>query len=641
MTSTSIQSLSRPDYSFKAYHAAQPASTHSKALGSNPALLGWLEDARTYYNDVMSGVNPMPDSAAWNEFLNQKQWAEMTAFGGSGGDDLGLDMGYDPEEDQGPTINGYDGVRGPNGWNYDTVQTHIGFTGDNTRNDVYGTDNTLSFDQPSAKNSFEITTDHGVQVLKVVTTTSTGTMVTYYDSWESADFKLNVLMADESKVSGLDSLPEELRNKIEVEKFDPNKKPEEVIQQSSLSGQAVEGEENAYYYEVESVDQSVDFRLKAGDNETHYVVGNSNISLPVSSHADVSEGPFEVNGDSYDYKIEVTHKDGSTDTIYTKKPFTVNVNAVEGYTTFNGAAVADDTVPESFQEIFTLNGQAGPAETVNERTLTDTKPDSTDGSEAIYNRSENVELHANFDDETQTHRITTPGSFTLHTDSYSDTVEINKLGDGSYHIIVYKGGEHDLSSVEIYFVNGASEINIDALPGNISGDASEDPIVTKSQVTEPTQAQEAAQWPKAEVLANVPSGSYSDWATEIVQRINSAFSNGNWARVEEYLNMIIGWSSGEDTDGAGRTSPKMNDAIRKVVTAIYIAAGSNRENFMQLLDLLPANIRQLMADKVTWNGNELDQRLDSEQWTSRETRNILLESLWDDEGVEGSEEDSE
>jgi len=601
MSVNTVQSLPRQDYSFKAYHSGNEASVKTKALG-NPALLDWLEEARDYYRGVMNGEYERPDPNAWQEFLNQKQWAEIQAFGNGGGDP-GMDLGYEPEE-QGPTVNAYEGEMGENGgWHYDMVHTDIGFTGDNSRNDVYGSDNTLTFEQPSAKSTFEMTMDHGVQVLKVTTTTSKGTMVTYYDSWESADFKLNVLQADETKVSGLEALPAELQAKINVEKYDPNKKPEEVLNQASITGKPVEGEENAYYYEVETVDQCVDFRLKAGDNETHYVVGDSNVSLPVSSHADVTEGPFEVNGDTYDYRIVVTHNDDSTDTIYVKKPFKVNVNAVEGYTTFNGEVPAEGAIPEAFEEIFTLNGEGTPEPEVDDRYASDTQPDDVDATsgEAIYNRSENVELHANFSDDTRVHRASLPGTFTLHTDSYEDTVEVNKLADGSYQILVFKGGVHDLANVEIYFVNGASEIIIDALPENISGDAVEDEILTQSLAPEPSE-DSASEWPAADqIISNIPTGlGHNDdwhggdesnaltWANMIDEQIKAGDA-ANWSEVERWIGAR---GNGHDQGSNG------DDIIRKFLTGLYLSAGSDREKFLRLLELLPPSLLNTMKGQL-------------------------------------------
>lgn len=633
MTTAALNQISRSfDYSNKAYLAStSDAPYQNKSLGRNPELMGWLEGAAAYYNAVQSGEIERPDPNTWNEFLNQRQWAQSQAYGTTGTDwgDPMMDTGGDYYSDQGPSqeaqVNAYGGEQGPKGsWNYDMIETNLGFTGDGSRNDIYGTQNTQNFEQPSAQVSFEITTDHGVQVLKQIVTTAKGTAVYFYDNYASPDFALAVNMADPTKVTGLDSLPADLQAKLKVEKYDPNKKPEEVINQSSVTGKAVEGEENAFYYEAETADQTIDFRLKAGENETHYTVGNSNISFPVSSTADVSEGPFEVNGSTYDFKTVVTHADGSTDTIYTKKPFTVNVNTVESYTTFDGVVPEDRKVPEAFEETFTLNGKVVEQAATDPRNENDTQPDDVVGNEATYNRSHDVELHANFEDETNIHHVSLPGTFTLHTDSFDDTVEVNKTDDGSFQIMVFKKGEHDLSKVEIYWVKGASSIDIDALPENISGDGADDPIIKKSLLPEGEVATDpASQWPHADsIVSNIPMGHNDDWhggddtnALNYANTVEEAWASGDWTTVKTW---IVDRGAGHDSN------VNSDDILRKYLTGLYLSVGSDREEFLKILRLIPD--KEVVQTWIDCLGSPTDKQ-DGDQFNDSGFRALLNESL--------------
>jgi len=329
----------------------------SKSLGTNPALAQWLEEANAYYNAVQSGQIKIPaeQQAAYVEFLNQRQWAMGSMYGGNAGAWGDPGMGGAAPQQQ---VNPYGGELGPDGnWNYDVVSTKLGFTGDNSRNDIFGTDNQINLDQPSAKVVCEETMDKGVSVLKVTVTTSKGTAVYFYENYQDPSFKLAISVPNLDNVTG----EENFAGKIEAKKFDPTQANKPDSPQSTMVGEPVEGQENSFYYEVESVDQTVDFHPKGGEvDESHYVYGNSTISTPVSSTVHVSKGAFPgPNGESYGYKVEVTHKDGKKDTYFLKDAFSCHINALNVTWDVDGVAGNDTVdagkVPDAVKEIFTTS----------------------------------------------------------------------------------------------------------------------------------------------------------------------------------------------------------------------------------------------------------------------------------------------
>ncbi len=119
---------------------------------------------------------------------------------------------------------------------------------------------------------------------------------------------------------------------------------------------------------------------------------------------------------------------------------------------------------------------------------TDTTPDSTVGNTATYNTSANVDVHTNFDDAVNTHRITAPGEVKIHTSSYADTVTVTRSGSEpnyTYTVIVVKNGNLT-EGVETYVVSGPpSKIIIDGLPAKINpiGAAATDPIIQRGLTT--------------------------------------------------------------------------------------------------------------------------------------------------------------
>ena len=91
-------------------------------------------------------------------------------------------------------------------------------------------------------------------------------------------------------------------------------------------------------------------------------------------------------------------------------------------------------------------------------------------------------------------------------------------------------------------------------------------------------------WPSIdEIQSNLPSNDDSEEETQnLLSKIDLANQSGNWSEAKNYL-------EGLDKDEA-------NDAIRKVLTALYKCAGSDLRILNGLLKMMPEEMRQAMID---------------------------------------------
>jgi hypothetical protein len=440
----------------KSYGTGKPAA---KAEGTGDQgggdLRSWYNDAKTFFDSVQNGTHQLTpeEQQGWQEFCQEYQWANGQLFGqGGGGWDPNAQGAGGPGGNGGPQggTNEFGGEMGPDGnYMYDTPggKTQIGFTGDNTRNDIYGDDNQLILDMPSAKVTYEETQDHGQPVLKVIVTTSHGTAAYYYSDYKSPNFKLDIQTLDPSKITG------PTITGVSTHTYDPVKASQPPTPQSDIQGSPTTDSAGkpATYYEATAADKPITFTPQAsgaGTSETHYVYGNSIIAIPLSSTANVQNaGPYEANaeGGPYDNKITVTHKDGSTDIFYTKKPpwgATINgvgdnisvggtetVDPTTGKTTITGATSMKGgaTNPAGFEGI-TINDQTAPQGTTHEG---DTAPDKTDGNlfgipVYTYNTQPDVTIHAGGTTASTFHDIYASGTVTISPETLQDPVVIDR-----------------------------------------------------------------------------------------------------------------------------------------------------------------------------------------------------------------------
>ena len=146
----------------------------------NSELAAWYEQAYAYHSAVVSGVEAKPNPSAWQEFLNQMDWASTQ---------LGAGSDWNP-------VPG--GVPGPNGTLvYSAPHAHIAFVGREGVHDIWSNDVTIDIASVSATVHAEITTDTRMsppmQVIKIVVTDpATGKTSTYYVHDVTTAIEINV-----------------------------------------------------------------------------------------------------------------------------------------------------------------------------------------------------------------------------------------------------------------------------------------------------------------------------------------------------------------------------------------------------------------------------------------------------------------
>ncbi len=120
----------------------QTPQTATKSLGGaakNQELAAWYEEAYLYYQNVQQGIEEMPEEAAWQEFLNQMQWAYGQLSGGVASGTWGNELGGTSGTAGNSGYNDpFGGVIGPDGTLfYDGGKTHLGYLGDGQVRDVF------------------------------------------------------------------------------------------------------------------------------------------------------------------------------------------------------------------------------------------------------------------------------------------------------------------------------------------------------------------------------------------------------------------------------------------------------------------------------------------------------------------------
>lgn len=623
----------------KAY-GTQDNSYASKFLGGSSDLGTWWEQANEYYTDVKNGKAEKPSEPEWQEFLNQMNWADQTLHPYGGNPDAAYmdDEGnYGDYGNQGPVINEFGGKEGPNkgSFNYDMVSTHIGFTGDNTRNDIFGTDNSIDLDTPSAQVTTEITQDHGVSVLKVIVKTSDGTAVYYYDDYTNPDFKLDINIPNINKVTGLTGLPAELQAKIHAKKFDPNAKPEEQVPESSVPGKPVDGQPNTYYYEG-TAGQVIDFTpVGSGPNGVTKIFdidSDANISLKNGDHVNVTLAPA---GSDYDFDMTITHKDGSKHVIHMNKPFKTNLNATKEFVTFdlNNDGVADGEagkVPTELKDYLTLNS-TGEAEEGAPLTEGDTAPDSVENGTANYTKSPDVDVHANYDDDVHMHNISAPGTVVIHGADYSDTMAVDY--DETTHtwtIAVFKGG--DMSQMETFIVKGGpnTKVVLDVMGvTSLTPDSETENVQIGLNGATGATNDEAATRGEAlpsreQILANLPT--YIQGRVDVQEFIvlfDAAVKSGlpeDWKKVKDKMSHMDG--------------DYVNDLVRSLITSFSNIVGGDFLKLQEMLKLIPADVRTHMRNQLGradegWDetDGDWDEKHEGEIWDSQGTEDVIDATL--------------
>ncbi|MCE9624712.1 MAG: hypothetical protein K8R69_04530 [Deltaproteobacteria bacterium] len=351
-------------------HGRGPAVTKSLSSGGyqDPALVSWFEQANAYYNAVMAGDpnSPRPDAQAWNEFLSQLEWAKQQlgygqpawdpSMGGMGGATSG-----GTQQGQNNAFGGIPGTM--DNWVYTSATSEIGFTGDGTH-DIWSNDFTLDVSPVSAQVTIEYTMDTRLQppeqVAKItVKDPATGTEAVYFvhDFDPAAGDTIKINTPDASQVTDTDGLA----TWGEFTQDAAGSKPE-----ASIPG--VEQPNGDLLYEPEFSGEVVDFFAQPGEDQTHIVYADANISVKPSDEVKFTTG---LDGQPI---VVVTHSDGSKDTYKIQKGYNVNVNVNEEY--------IQGEIPSIIQDRVTINGAAESTGTMNGDAIVEALLSATGRNEA-------------------------------------------------------------------------------------------------------------------------------------------------------------------------------------------------------------------------------------------------------------------
>lgn len=323
----------------------------AKQLGADPTLASWYEQAWAYYNAVQSGQVEAPDPAALQELIAQMNWAYQQLQGGGAGM-WDPTVGGDP---MGPPNNE------PQTIYYDYEENEMTATGEPVTHHSFGNEDTIIVPSMAAEISVVRVMSNDVQppteVWKVVVKNRiTGAEEVFISEADHLTIKAP---EPDKQIKG--NFPPD---QLSIEEYDMEKAGEKGSNGDIVS---IEGTLNKdtgeIEYEAASTNEAdtIDFNPKGtgveGDEETHRVWGNLNISVSPSDKVQVLDGA-DNPGDG-GYTIIVTHKDGSKDIIIAM-PGTrqVNINADPLNVTWGENAVSDPNgiVPEGFGDDITING---------------------------------------------------------------------------------------------------------------------------------------------------------------------------------------------------------------------------------------------------------------------------------------------
>ncbi|HCU23530.1 MAG TPA: hypothetical protein DF383_00820 [Deltaproteobacteria bacterium] len=460
----------------------------------------------------MAGSEPQPDATAWQEFMNQMQWAAGQLYGTQlGGTSWGENF---PPTGSTSEPNPFGGTPGTmDNWVYTDEKTRIGFTGEGTH-DIWGNDVTIEVAPTSAKVTSEVTTDTrfqpNEQVLKIIVTDpATGSEAVYFvHDFNDAKVKINTPTPNQVTIgAGTETY-------VSKGKFKSDG-PSGGGRQASVDPEVLE--DGTLLYEV-PVGTTIDFLPKgsgtAGENEIHEVWGKANISTMPSDELTVAQG---MPGDTGGYTVTIKHRDGSSDTFYVHKGFDINLKAMPEHIAWGSGPMGAETgVPAPFNDHITINSSGGDTENSG---IGPSEPRSVEGGVAIVDTEENPEFVTNYDvqgvDEIQ---VTAPGKVTIRPATFSDTFQVSKETDanGIEWIIVTASGKDSKGQAKTvkYKIN-ASQVESVFIDANASTVNLPNELKSKVQVRGDNGG-ESASSPTAEALSNVNGITMS--AAEIAQK---------------------------------------------------------------------------------------------------------------------------
>ncbi len=500
MTSQFSSIQSNKNYAPVYGNTAKTLATQNKSLSKaneaqgGASVVAWVENAnnRSIYDSIMAGTSDLSQGDQqtfmqwWSWAMGQIQ-AASSGFDPLAGSDFGGQFGGDPMAGDGLPEGAQPGPNGNAVFRTGTATTTYSPT--SMPIDVLSDEFTLNVDVKVQDVTVEKTMDTRLspaeEVIKIIVKDpySQPSETVYFVHEMDAKVKINTVGGDGVHVNG--DIPNVTTGTYsEVSQSDST--------QSSIPGEPVKDAEGkavdqSYYYEAQVGPDgiaAVNFSAQAGENETHYVVGAGNISIPLSSSANVEQGSFASPDGftNFDFKVTVTHKDGSTDTFYLqdKKDFAHNINGLSENVKWNGQVL--EKVPTEFAKSFSLNGGTSAGSGINPEHADDTPP--AEGKESQYwpkdwksvvYDSPTVNIHPKQDPVPDQFQVEVhAGELNITLDSMMDEVtQVAKLSDYYQIIIKFADGTTqmirvDKDAIQKISINGG-KISPDVVP-NIQSD---------------------------------------------------------------------------------------------------------------------------------------------------------------------------
>lgn len=349
----------------KAYgidHNPQPKQLGPQGSGDSSQDLGtWYTQAYAYYQAVQSGQEPQPEAAAWQELLNQMNWAYQQLWGSAGGTNQWgnqMDPGA-PEETPDPS----GAMKGPGG-NYilNEEKNEVGFVGGGRVYDMWGPYNTIHIAPYSAEVTVVKTQDDSVQppeeIIKIkVVDKATGEESIYNIRDVEGLEELNILAAN------MDNVDIQFQDdRVNVGKFEKG-----GMAEGGGVPEDIEIEDGVGYVEG-MMGSWTELQVPFGNLERIVSYGDTDISVRSSDEVLV-----ELMADGTT-KVTVTDRNGEVvSVIEVDAGSKVNINAKPDHVTFkDGGAPGTDFVNPSVGG--NIGDLAAPGDEAPKRTNPDSGP---------------------------------------------------------------------------------------------------------------------------------------------------------------------------------------------------------------------------------------------------------------------------
>ncbi len=275
----------------------------------------------------------------------------------------------------------------------------------------------------------------------------------------------------------------------------------------------------------------------------------------------------------------------------------------------------------------------------------DSAPRKTDSKTqtAFYDVDLNISLHANYDDAVDKNEITA-SKVTLAGATLNDSFVVTFDESQKCFVVVAEGTDKNGKKRQETFRIADEQLERIIFASNkvdYSGLSEEQ--FKKIQVGADAQTAKKnanVQWPKEGLVGLIPDSDHAGEARRLAQKIDAAvLGTGSWDEIGPFLNNWYydspGAIGGDNATGYNAALSKhedeyMNDIVRKVFTAIYRASGATSEKdprLQKLIEKIPTDIRRMLMERVTKDRGELGEVQAGEKWTSRETADVIEESI--------------